>query len=178
MRLSRAASRYAKAILSLAVDKNEAAAVNEDMKNVMVTISKSKDLQNFLTSPLINAAKRKAGLKEVFKGSNALTQGLFNLLVENNRSEILQDVAMSYVVLFEEMNKREIATVTTAVEITPELEKKVLAKAKELAGKEITLQKKIDPSIIGGFVLRVGDKEINASVQNKFGELKRTFASY
>lgn len=178
MRLSRAASRYAKAILSLAVEKNEAAAVNEDMKNVMVTISKSKDLQNFLTSPLINATKRKAGLKEVFKGSNALTQGLFDLLVENNRSEILQDVAMSYVVLFEEMNKREIATVTTAVEITPELEKKVLAKAKELAGKEITLQKKIDPSIIGGFVLRVGDKEINASVQNKFGELKRTFASY
>lgn len=178
MRLSRAASRYAKAILSLAVEKNEAAAVNEDMKNVMVTISKSKDLQNFLTSPLINSTKRKAGLKEVFKSSNALTQGLFDLLVENNRSEILQDVAMSYVVLFEEMNKREIATVTTAVEITPELEKKVLAKAKELAGKEITLQKKIDPSIIGGFVLRVGDKEINASVQNKFGELKRTFASY
>ncbi len=178
MRLSRAASRYAKAILSLAVEKNEAAAVNEDMKNVMVTISKSKDLQNFLTSPLINSKKRKAGLGEVFKGSNALTHGLFDLLVDNNRSEILQDVAMSYVVLFEEMNKREIATVTTAVEITPELEKKVLAKAKELAGKEITLQKKIDPTIIGGFVLRVGDKEINASVQNKFGELKRTFASY
>ena len=178
MRLSRAASRYAKAILSLAVERNEAAAVNEDMKNVMVTISKSKDLQNFLTSPLINSTKRKSGLKEVFKSSNALTQGLFDLLVENNRSEILQDVAMSYVVLFEEMNKREIATVTTAVEITSELEKKVLAKAKELAGKEITLQKKIDPSIIGGFVLRVGDKEINASVQNKFGELKRTFAGY
>jgi len=178
MRLSRAASRYAKAILSLAVEKNEAAAVNEDMKNVMVTISKSKDLQNFLASPLINSTKRKAGLKEVFKESNALTQGLFDLIVENKRSDILHDIAMSYEVLFEEMNKREIATVTTAVEITPELEKKVLEKAKTLAGKEITLQKKIDPSILGGFVLRVGDKEINASVQNKFGELKRTFASY
>jgi F-type H+-transporting ATPase subunit delta len=66
--------------------------------------------------------------------------------------------------------------VTTAVAITPELEVKVLAKAKELAGKEVALEKKIDPSIVGGFILRVGDREINASINNKFGELKRTFA--
>ena len=177
MRLSRAASRYAKAILSLAKDKNEAAAVNEDMKNVLVTITKSKDLRNFLSSPLIKANKKRDGLRAVFKDSGAITMGLFDMLVENKRADILQDVATSYIVLFEEMNKREIATVTTAIEITPELETKVLAKAKELAGKEITLQKRIDPSIMGGFILRVGDKEINASVQNKFGELKRTFAS-
>ena len=75
------------------------------------------------------------------------------------------------------MNKREIATVTTAVAISADLEMKVLARAKELAGKEVTLEKIVDPSILGGFVLRVGDKEINASVNNKLGELKRTFAS-
>lgn len=177
MRLSRAASRYAKAILSLAIDKNNAASVNEDMKNVLVTISKSKDLRNFLSSPLIKADKKRDGLRAVFKDAGAISMGLFDMLVENKRSDILQDVATSYIVLFEEMNKREIATVTTAVEITPDLETKVLAKAKELAGKEVTLEKKVDPSILGGFVLRVGDKEINASVQNKFGELKRTFAS-
>lgn len=176
MRLSRAASRYAKAILSLANDKNEAAAVNEDMKDVLVTASKSKELRNFLNSPLINAAKKKDALRAVFKGSNAITTGLFDLLVQKNRADILQDVATSYIVLFEDMNKREIATVTTAVEITPALEEKVLAKATALAGKEVSLQKKIDPSILGGFVLRVGDKEINASVQQNFNELKRTFA--
>jgi F-type H+-transporting ATPase subunit delta len=176
MRLSRAASRYAKAILSLAIDRNEAPAVNEDMKSVLVTINNSKELRAFLSSPLISADKKKSSLNEIFKDTGSISKNLFNLLVENKRSEILQDVATSYIVLFEEMNKREIATVTTAVEITPDLEKKVLAKAKELAGREVTLVKKIDTTILGGFILRVGDKEINASVQNKFGELKRTFA--
>jgi F-type H+-transporting ATPase subunit delta len=177
MRLSRAASRYAKAILSLAIDKNVAPAVNEDMKDVLVTLSKSKELRNFLSSPIIKLDQKKAGLASIFKSANGITNNLFDLLVTNKRADILQDVATSYVVLFEEMNKREIATVTTAIEITPELEAKVLAKAKQLAGKEITLVKKIDPTIVGGFILRVGDREINASVQNKFGELKRTFAS-
>lgn len=177
MRLSRAASRYAKAILSLAVERNEATAVNEDMKDVLVTISKSKDLRNFLSSPLTTADQKRSGLTSIFKSAGTLTTNLFDLLVENKRADILQDVATSYIVLFEEMNKREIATVTTAVEITADLEKKVLSKAKELAGKEVTLVKKIDPTILGGFILRVGDREINASVQNKFSELQRTFAS-
>ncbi|WP_124979043.1 ATP synthase F1 subunit delta [Nonlabens xiamenensis] len=177
MRLSRAASRYAKAILSLAVDKNEAAAVNEDMKSILATISNNKDLRNFLTSPLVNAENKRAGLRQIFKATNGISMSLYDLLVDNKRTDILSDVAASYIILFEEMNQREIATVTTAVEISPELEQKVLAKAKELAGKEVSLEKIIDPSIIGGFVLRVGDREINASVQNKFGELKRTFAN-
>ncbi len=176
MRLSRAASRYAKAILSLAIDGNEAPAVNEDMKSVLVTINNSKDLRDFLSSPIVNADKKRSSLKEIFKSTGTLSMNLFDLLVDNKRADILQDVATSYILLFEEMNKREIATVTTAVEITPDLEKKVLAKAKELAGREVTLVKKIDATILGGFILRVGDKEINASIKNKFGELKRTFA--
>jgi F-type H+-transporting ATPase subunit delta len=177
MKLSRAASRYAKAILSLAIDENKAVVVNEDMKSILVTVSKNKELRDFLSSPLVKPDQKRAGLRQVFKDANDVTMKTFDLLVTNKRTDILLDVATSFIVLFEEMNKREIATVTTAVEITADLEKKVLAKAQELAGKEVTLEKVIDPSILGGFILRVGDREINASVQNKIGELKRTFAS-
>ncbi|WP_438963123.1 ATP synthase F1 subunit delta [Nonlabens sp.] len=177
MKLSRAASRYAKAILSLAIDKNEAVAVNEEMKNILVTIHSNKELSDFMSSPLVKSEQKRGALQQVFKDAGTITMGSFDLLVDNKRTDILMDVATKYVLLFEEMNKREIATVTTAVEITADLEKKVLAKAKDLAGKEITLEKKIDPSIVGGFILRVGDQEINASVANKLGELKRTFAS-
>lgn len=177
MKLSRASSRYAKAILSLAIDEKKAAAVNEDMKNILVTVSNNKELRDFLSSPLVKAEQKREGLRQVFKEAGDVTMKTFDLLVTNKRTDILLDVATSYIVLFEDMNKREIATVTTAVKITADLEKKVLAKAKELAGKEVTLEKIIDPSILGGFVLRVGDKEINASVNNKLGELKRTFAS-
>lgn len=177
MKLSRAASRYAKAILSLAIDENKAVVVNENMKSILVTVSKNKELRDYLSSPLVKPDQKRAGLHQVFKDADDVTMKTFDLLVANKRTDILLDVATSFIVLFEEMNKREIATVTTAVEITADLEKKVLAKAIELAGKEVTLEKVIDPSILGGFILRVGDREINASVQNKIGELKRTFAS-
>ncbi|MFT7083900.1 MAG: F-type H+-transporting ATPase subunit delta [Nonlabens sp.] len=177
MRLSRASSRYAKAILSLAIDENKEAAVNEDMKSILVTVSKNKELSNFLSNPLVKADQKRNALHQVFKDAGDVTRKIFDLLVTNKRTDILLDVATSYIVLFEEMNKREIATVITAVEITADLEEKVLAKAKELAGKEVTLEKVINPAILGGFILRVGDREINASVSNKLGELKRTFAS-
>ncbi|AGC76473.1 F-type H+-transporting ATPase subunit delta [Nonlabens dokdonensis] len=177
MKLSRASSRYAKAILSLAIDENKALAVNEDMKNILVTISNNKELRNFLSSPLVKEEQKRGGLRQIFKDAGDVTMKTFDLLVDNKRTDILLDVATSYIVLFEDMNKREIATVTTAVAISADLEMKVLARAKELAGKEVTLEKIVDPSILGGFVLRVGDKEINASVNNKLGELKRTFAS-
>lgn len=177
MRLSRASSRYAKAILSLAIDENKAVAVNEDMKNILVTLTNNKELRNFLLNPLVKEDQKRAGLRQVFKDAGDVTMKTFDLLVDNKRADILLDVATSFIVLFEDMNKREIATVTTAVAISADLEMKVLARAKELAGKEVTLEKIVDPSILGGFVLRVGDKEINASVNNKLGELKRTFAS-
>jgi F-type H+-transporting ATPase subunit delta len=177
MRLSRAASRYAKAILDLAIEKKEASAVNEEMKSVLTTVHKNKELQNFLKSPVIKTEQKRGALRQIFSESGGITMGAFDLIVNNQRAEILSDIATKYILLFEDMNKREVATVTTAVEITPELEAKVLARAKELAGTEVTLEKKIDPSIVGGFILRVGDKEINASVQNTLGELKREFAS-
>lgn len=177
MKLSRAASRYAKAILDLAVDKNEAAAVNNDMKNVLSTVYNNKELQEFLKSPVVKSEQKRGALRQIFSKAGGITMGAFDLIVDNQRADILSDVATKYILLFEEMNKREVATVTTAVEITPELEAKVFAKAKELAGKEVTLEKKVDPSIVGGFILRVGDKEINASVHSTLGELKREFAS-
>ncbi len=176
MKLSRAASRYAKAILDLAIDKKEAAAVNEDMKSVLTTVHKNLELQEFLKSPVVKIEQKRGALRQIFSNVGGITMGAFDLIVDNQRSDILGDIATKYILLFDEMNKREVATVTTAVEITPELEEKVLAKAKELAGKEVILEKKIDPSIVGGFILRVGDKEINASVHSTLGELKREFA--
>ncbi|KQC32313.1 ATP synthase subunit delta [Nonlabens sp. YIK11] len=176
MKLSRAASRYAKAILDLTIDKKEAAAVNEDMKSVLTTVHKNKELQDFLKSPVVKTEQKRGALRQVFSQVGGITMGAFDLIVDNQRADILSDIATKYILLFDEMNKREVATVTTAVEISKELEAKILAKATELAGKEITLEKKIDPSIVGGFILRVGDKEINASIHSTLGDLKREFA--
>lgn len=177
MKLSRAANRYAKAILDLAVERNAADAVSDDMRNIAQTLDGNKELRQFLSSPLIKGDKKKSALNEVFKNTQEITSGSFDLLVSNNRIDVLGDVAFRYIFLYEEMNRREIATVTTAVPLDSELEQRILAKAKELAGKEVSLRKQVDESIIGGFILRVGDKQVNASIQNKLNELQREFTA-
>lgn len=172
---ARAAIRYAKAVLSLASDKNTAEVVNDEMKLIANTIAESKDLREALQSPVINASVKKSIVLEVFKKANQTTLALVDTLVTNNRINILSDVAEKYNQLFDQSKGIEVATVTTAIVLTDSLKEKVLAKAKELTGKDIEVQSIVDESILGGFILRIGDIQYNASIANQLSKLKREF---
>jgi len=175
---SRAAIRYAKAILSFALEQQKEVQVNEDMMLIASTIEESDELQVLLTSPVIKTELKKAALNQLFasKVSN-LTIGLINLLIDNKRLAILSYVAKKYTVLFDKLKGIEVAKVTTAFPLTDALNKKVLSKVKELTGKEATIENVINPEIIGGFILRIGDVQYDASVANKLQGLKRQFES-
>lgn len=177
MKGSRAAIRYAKAILEMAHGAGNAAQVNSDMVLIATTINDNKELQNFIGSPDVKAEIKESALKEIFAGSQNITQGLFRLLQENKRFDILGQVAEQFAIQFDELNGREEAVVTTAVPLTPELEAKVLARAKTLSDKELVLKNVVDPSIIGGFILKVGDRQYNASVANSLTTLKRELSN-
>ena len=172
---ARAAIRYAKAVLSLASDQNTAEVVNNDMKLIANTIAESKDLGDALQSPVIPSSIKKSILLEVFKDANKTTLNLIDLLISNNRIGILSNVAEKYNQLFDISKGIELATVTTAVAINDALKKQVLAKAKELTGKDVSVENIIDESIIGGFILRIGDTQYNASIANQLNKLKREF---
>ena len=172
---ARAAIRYAKAVLSLASDQNAADAVNNDMKLIANTIAESKDLRDVLNSPVVSPSIKKASLLEIFKGTNALTVNAVETLITNKRIAILNDVATQYTVLFDQLKGTQVATVTTALPLTEDLKAKVLAKVKELTGKEAEVENIIDESIIGGFILRIGDLQYNASITNQLSKLKREF---
>ena len=118
---------------------------------------------------------KKLVLLEVFKTSNKTTQSLIDILDSNNRITILGHVASKYTELFDESKGIQLGTVTTAVALTADLKKQVLAKAKELTGKDVEVENIVDEDILGGFILRVGDKQYNASVANKLNKLKREF---
>lgn len=175
--MSRAAIRYAKAILDIAQTSGKAEAVNNDMKDIVVSVADSAELKEFLSNPVIKMDVKKSALSEIFSNVQSETNSLFNLLFENKRFEILPAIASEYNKLFDESNGIEVAKVTTAVPITPELQAKVLAKIAEFSNKKITLENIVDPAIIGGFILRVGDKQFNASVAGKLNELKREFSN-
>jgi F-type H+-transporting ATPase subunit delta len=175
--MSRAAIRYAKAILEYATDANKATAVNDDMKSIGNTIDSNLELRSFLSNPTIKQDVKNAALKEVFANVQPETNKLFDLLLENKRFEILSAISSEYTNLFDANNGVQLAIVTTAIAITPELEKQVLDKIATFSNKKITIQNTIDPSIIGGFILRIGDMQYNASVANKLQELKREFSN-
>lgn len=171
----RAAIRYAKAVLSLATDNNTADAVNTDMELIKNTVAMSKDLKDMLYSPVIRSSVKKAALLEIFKNTNKATVNLIDVLIANKRTSLLPEVASSFTTLFEQQKGNQIAEVTTVVPLTKELEDKVLAKVKELTGKEAAIINVVDESILGGFILRVGDTQYNASIANQLNKLKREF---
>ncbi|MFY8182223.1 MAG: ATP synthase F1 subunit delta [Flavobacterium sp.] len=177
MIMSRAAIRYAKAILDIAQTSGKAEAVNNDMKSIVTAVAESKELKDFLSSPVIKMDVKKSAISEIFSNVQTETQSLFNLLFANKRYEILESIAVQYTKLYDVSNGVEVAKVTTAFPITAELETKVLAKIAEFSNKKITIENIVDSSIIGGFILRVGDQQYNASVAGKLGELKREFAN-
>jgi F-type H+-transporting ATPase subunit delta len=102
---------------------------------------------------------------------------LLKLLVDNGRVGMLNEVALKYIILNEQLKGQDVAFVTTAVPLTKNLEKKVLAQVSKFTGNKVTIENKIDESIIGGFVLRVGDLQFDASIANKLNNLKREFTS-
>ena len=177
MASTRAAIRYAKAILEIAIDKSAEKAVSDDMFSVATTLQNNLELSTFIQNPTIKVEVKESALLAIFADVNQVTKSLFHLLFENKRFEILEAVATEYNKVFDEMNGVETATVITAIAMTPELEAKVLAKIATFSDKKITIKNTIDESIIGGFILRIGDKQYNASVANRLQVLKRELSN-
>ncbi len=177
MASTRAAIRYAKAILDLANSKGVAEAVNNDMKSIASAIETSAELSTFIQNPTTKVEVKESALLEVFANVNGVTKGLFHLLFENKRFEILGAIAIEYSKIFDESNGIETAKVTTAIPMDAALEAKVLAKVATLSNKKITIENIVDPSIIGGFILRIGDQQYNASVANRLQVLKRELSN-
>lgn len=174
---SRAAIRYARAILDFAVENKATDAVEENMLSIVDTVSNSSDLREMLASPVVKGVDKKRVLLEIFKGSHTISENLIGLLVDNKRISLLNEVAEKYITLNEELKGESIAYVTTAVPLTSELEKKILKQVEGMTGNKIVLENRIDESIVGGFILRVGDLQYDASIANKLSNLKREFAS-
>jgi F-type H+-transporting ATPase subunit delta len=173
---TRAALRYAKALLNLAKEHNLHKEVNENMLLIANTIDESKDLQIMLKSPIIKTEVKKNVLKAIFESYvNDMSNGLIVLLIENKRIELLKLVAKEYTIIFDYLMGYEVATVTTAIPLTSEMEKEIFDKISKLTSKEVSIKNIVKPEIIGGFILRIEDMQYNASILHQFQSLKKEF---
>ncbi|MFY0602347.1 MAG: ATP synthase F1 subunit delta [Flavobacteriaceae bacterium] len=176
MKDARPALRYAKAILNLAQETKAETEVNADMLLIASTISENHDLGVLLNSPIIKSSDKKNVLNELFTGKiNTISLGLFNLLEDNKRINMLLAIAKQYSIIYDFLKRVQVASVTTAVPLTEELEKKVMAKVVDLTGNKASLENIVNPNVLGGFILRVGDVQYDASISNHLNELRKEF---
>ena len=174
MRGTRAALRYAKATLAFAQEAKAPDAVAQDMIALGTLMQANDELQTVLENPILPVAQKESALKALFSGACPETLQLFSLLAENNRLAIVAATAEQYVRLYAQTQGEIQAEVTTAVPLSPALEKLVLEKAKGLTKDKVQLVNKVDPAIIGGFILQIGDTQYDASVVHQLKAIKTT----
>lgn len=174
--MNRAALRYAKATLNLAVGQSKTDDINNDMLLIAQTINENDELKSFLNNPVLKTDAKLKVIDNLFGNKiNSITQGVLKLLVSNKRLALLPFVAKQYTNLFDKLKGVEVAKVTTAIPLTDVLKDKVLAKVKELTNKEVSVKNIVDESIIGGFILQIGDKQFDASITGKLNNLRNNF---
>lgn len=170
---TRAAIRYAKAALALAQEQKSSDAVEADMLSIVASIQASVELADLLASPTVESTAKENVLLAVFGSTNQISQNLIKVLISNKRIDLLEAVAQAYIQLSESQKDAAVVDVVSATELSAEVEKSIVEKMEKLTSKKISLNKSVDASLLGGFVLRVGDLQYNASVANQLEQLKR-----
>jgi F-type H+-transporting ATPase subunit delta len=175
---SRAASRYVKSLLGLAVEKKALEEVHRDMLLFSEAISKSRPFELLLQSPVIRHDKKLGILKKIFQGKvHSLTMAFFEIITRKNREPILVGVAREFHNAYNEYKGIGKATVTTAIPLDANLRTEMEKLVRKYSDKkQIELIEKVDSDLIGGFVLNVGDRQVDASIKSKIKTLKLKFS--
>ena len=173
MSADKLAKRYAKAIFDDVLVKGTLEAVNKDMQLLDKTVKDSKDLKVFLKNPIIKSAKKVAALTQIFGGKvSDETLSMIHLLIEKGREGYLGDIAGSFNRLYNEYNNILEVKITTAVPLdnaTEELVKKAIYS--KVGNKQLIINAAIDPDILGGFIIDLGNKVFDASLRNKLSNI-------
>lgn len=173
---TKVARRYAKSLLDLGIERNVVDQVSQDMQLIYSAIRGSKDLNLFFKSPVINTDKKESVLKELFGGKvQQITLDFFLIITRKKREYYISDIAQSFLELYDIFKNRQVAWLTTAIPADENMRKQMLELIAKNTSDQVVLKEKIDPSILGGFILRWGDRQIDTSVSRKLYALKQDF---
>lgn len=172
----RAAKRYANSLLSLALEKKVEDKVTEDMEMFKAVTQENRDFEFFLKSPVVSADKKAETLKKIFDGKiNSLTSDSLDLICKNGRADHLSIITDQYLELYKESKNILVAEVTSAAPMDKSLENSLKSKISENHSGDIEMNNKVKPDLIGGFILKIKDRQVDVSVSRKLNDLKKVF---
>ena len=174
----RIATRYAKSLLELAEEKGVLDQVNEDMVSFDHLCKSNKDFALMLKNPIIQHHRKLTILKKIFQGKvNDLTLAIFDIVTRKNREFVLPMLAAEFTHQYNTRKGISEATVITNFALTPELRSEFARLLKEVTKKEIQLTEKVDKEMLGGYILKVGDLQLDDSVDSRLKELRTKLIS-
>jgi len=171
------AYRYAKSLIDLAQEQNALEAVKQDMAFFVQTLRANSQLQAVLGNPIISLAKKISILEAVFTGKvHASTDLFFKIMVNKGRGGLLYSTAKEFVNQYNLKNNIVRASVVSAAPLSDANKEQIIAEVRSIAGSEVILQTRVNPDLIGGFVLTVGDRQIDTTVASDLKKMKKDFA--
>ena len=172
------ASRYAKSLIDLAQEKGNLESVKQDMEQFVAVLSANKELQAVLKNPIMKQDKKVNILDALFeKKIDPAITAFFHIMIRKGRASILYATAREFIREYDEVKGIAHATVVSAKTLSAQnldTLRKVIASE---IGAEVILKNETDPALIGGFVVKVGDRQVDASIAGKLRKLERHFGS-
>ena len=173
MNRNRAAIRYAKAVMDFAMAQKAEKALQQDLDLLLEQLASSPELADFLSNPVLDSQKKVAALQAIFPSTSSAFQKTLGLLADNQRIELLAQVASEYLDRYDRFQGSQKVKVTTAAPLNAKLEKEIMAVAQKMTDQKAVLQNEINPEIIGGFIMQLGDRQYDASVAQQLQLIKQ-----
>jgi len=173
----RVARRYAKSLLDLAKERKITDRVFEDMSLIADVCKQNHDFAVVLQSPIIKSDKKEAIIRQIFGGKvDKVTGAFLDIITRKRREKFLDQIAAEFISIYKESKGISTAYITTAAPIDDKLRKEILSLMKKQEG-EVELVEQVKKDLIGGFILRFGDEQVDASVARQLKTLRREFRS-
>jgi F-type H+-transporting ATPase subunit delta len=177
MAQTKVATRYAKSLLGLVAEKGNMEEAFKDMSLIHKTCSENRDLVVLLKSPVVNTGKKVSILNSVYKKNvSEVTMLFINLITKNRREGALPEIADAFIAQYKAMKGITTAVVTSAAVLSDDAKNKIQELVlKEVGAGTVELEMEVNPELIGGFILRIGDKQLDTSILSKIGDLRQEF---
>ena len=175
MLTSKVAKRYAQGLLDFTQESGNTESVYNEMKDIVKIMSQSKDLNQFFSTPIIDARKKEAIALEIFKDFSPVAKNIIRLIIKQGREAQIKNIAQEFINKVEDIKGTQRISLTSASKLSEQNIQKIIADSKMVNVSNYDLETIIKPDILGGYILRVGDQQIDASVKTKLNNIKKEF---
>jgi F-type H+-transporting ATPase subunit delta len=168
---------YATALFAAAKDRGKLDAIRDRLAQFVEALEDSKELRLYLFSPYFSSAEKIEGLEKAITDAEPEVLNFLELLLEKGRMPVIFRIQRQYNEMWNKENKRLGVTVTSAVELDPEIAKRIGKEIEEQTGNTVELESRVDPDILGGLVVQVGNMVLDTSIRNRLEKLRKSVAS-